>query len=70
MKTTASKSEISRIQHRSPPPWQAVPLFWLELFDHSIKMSLDRGLKTLFLYSTDFISAAAGLNKPGGPDDR
>ena len=33
-----------------------VPLFWLELFDHSTKMSVDGFIchrpKTLFLYST------------------
>jgi hypothetical protein len=51
-----------------------VPLFWLELFDHSTKMSVDsficHRLKDAVPIFDDFISQAAGLNKAGGPDDR
>jgi hypothetical protein len=50
-----------------------VPLFWLELFDHS-KTSVDsficHRLKDAVPVFDDFVSQAARLNKPGGPDDR
>ena len=51
-----------------------VPLFWLELFDHSTKMSstasICHRIKDAVPIFDDFISQAAGLNKAGGPDDR
>ena len=49
-----------------------VPLFWLELFDHNMKMSVDscccHRLKDAVPIFNDFSSQADGLNKPGGPD--
>ena len=50
-----------------------VPLFWLELFDHrkrSVDSFICHRLKDAVPIFDDFISQAAGLNKPGGPDDR
>ena len=51
-----------------------VPLFWLELFDHSIKMSVDgcscHQLKDAVALFDDFISQAVRLNEPGGRDDQ
>ena len=50
------------------------PLFWLELFDHSTKQSVDsficHRLKDAVRIVDDFISQATSLNKPGGPGDR
>ena len=51
-----------------------VPLFWLELFDHSTKASVDsfccHRLKDAVPVFADFISQAVRLNSPDGPDDR
>ena len=51
-----------------------VPLFWLELFDHSTKASVDsfccHRLKDAVPVFDDFISQAVRLNSPDGPDDR
>ena len=44
-----------------------VPLFWLELFDHSTKISVDgfscHRIKDAVPIVDDFISQAAGLNR-------
>jgi hypothetical protein len=46
-----------------------VPLFWLELFDHSTKMSVDsfccHRLKDAVPVVCDFLAQAHDLNKPG-----
>ena len=46
-----------------------VPLFWLELFDHSIKMSVDgcscHRLKDAVPVVCDFFAQVDDLNKPG-----
>ena len=50
-----------------------VPLFWLELFDHT-KMSVDgyicHRIKDAVPMFDDLISQAAALNEPGGRDDQ
>ena len=51
---------------RSP---EVVPLFWLELFDHSAKMSVDSScchrLKDAVPVVCNFLAQANDLNKPG-----
>ena len=51
---------------RSP---EVVPLFWLELFDHSTKMSVDsfccHRLKDAVPVLCNFLAQADDLNKPG-----
>ena len=51
---------------RSP---EVVPLFWLELFDHSTKMSVDsfccHRLKDAVPVLCNFLAQAHDLNKPG-----
>jgi len=46
-----------------------VPLFWLELFDHSAKMSVDsfccHRLKDALPVVCNFLAQANDLNKPG-----
>jgi hypothetical protein len=46
------------------------PLFWLELFDHSMKTSIDSSnchrIKDAVVIFDDFISQADRLNKTGG----
>jgi hypothetical protein len=46
------------------------PLFWLELFDHSMKTSIDSSnchrIKDAVVIFDDFISQADHLNKTGG----
>ena len=50
--------------------FDGVPLFWLELFDHSTKTSVDgfscHRIKDAVPIFDDFISQAGRLNKPGG----
>ena len=64
-----------RDPHASGPQadLDGAPLFWLELFDHSTKQSVDsficHRLKDAVVIFDDFISQAARLNEPGGPDD-
>ena len=49
--------------------FDGMPLFWVELFDHSAKTSVDsfscHTIKEAWLYSDDFISLAGRLNNPG-----
>ena len=51
-----------------------VPLFWLELFDHSTKTSSDgfscHTIKEAAAIFDDFVSQARRLNKPCGVDHR
>jgi hypothetical protein len=51
----------------------APPLFWLELFDHSTKRSVDgfccHRIKDAVPIFNDFISQAGRLSKPGGGGD-
>jgi hypothetical protein len=49
------------------------PLFWLELFDHSTKRSVDgfscHSIKDAVPIFDDFISEAGRLSEPGGGDE-
>jgi hypothetical protein len=53
--------------------WDGMPLFWLELFDHSARMSVDsfscREIEDAVVVFEDFISQAGHLKEASGPDD-
>lgn len=61
-----------RIFEGSQADSDGMPLFWLELFDHSAKTSVDsfscHEIKDAVVVFEDFISQAGPLNEASGPD--
>lgn len=61
-----------RIFEGSQADSDGMPLFWLELFDHSAKTSVDsfscHEIKDAVVVFEDFISQAGLLNEASGPD--
>jgi hypothetical protein len=61
-----------RIFRGSPPDSDDMPLFWIELFDHGAKQSVDsfscHAVKDALVVVEDFIWQAGLLNETSGPD--
>ena len=56
----------------APADSDGIPLFWLELFDHGAKTSVDsfscHEIKDAVVVFEDFVSQANQLNQVSGPD--
>jgi hypothetical protein len=61
-----------RIFEGSQADFDGMPLFWLELFDHGAKTSVDNfschKIEDAVVVFEDFISQAVALNEASGPD--
>jgi hypothetical protein len=61
-----------RIFERSQADSDGTPLFWLELFDHGAKTSVDNfschKIEDAVVVFEDFISQAVALNEASGPE--
>ena len=62
-----------RIFEGSQVTWDGMPLFWLELFDHGARMSVDsfscREIDDAVVVFEEFIAQAGHLKEASGPDD-